>query len=142
MPHPVRADYSLGTGSPVIKRHQYAVNHLYVAEVSLTNETATIRLGTMALRNQMHDAEEIALAERMQLLRHVWAEKEQFPDNVAAEIAQHERHITVELTAGNAVEKTIARLEALVSENAQDLGIPYSEGTDVLVALLRLFILE
>lgn len=134
MPHPVRADDSLGTGSPVMKRNQYAVNHMHLTSVSL-GFAATIQLGTLVLRNQMHDAEELAVPERVQLLRKVWNEKHQFPEPIAALIAEHEKQVAVGRSAGVVVEKTTAQLEALVSESAQDLDVPYNEGTDVLRAL-------
>ena len=135
MPHPVRADYSLGTGSPVMKRNQYAINHMHLIGLSLTSAKATIQLGTVALRNQMHDPDEISVGLRIQLLRRVWNERDQFPEDIANLVAEHERHVLVNRSAGTAVEKTTAKLEALVSESAQDLDILYSEGTDVLHAL-------
>ena len=137
MPHPVRADYSLGTGSLVIRRDQYAINHMHVSGVSLANGAVIVLLGSVTLRNQMHDAEEVAFGERMLLLRRIWAEKENLPESIASLIASHEMHITGNRSVGVAVEKIIERLEALVSENAEDLDIAYNEGTDVLDALTQ-----
>ena len=135
MPHPVRADYSLGTGSPVMKRNQYAINHMHLTGVSLSAEKATIQLGALALRNQTHDAEEITVGQRIQLLRRIWSERNRFPEDIANLVAEHERHVLNGRSAGTAVEKTTEKLEALVSESAQDLDILYNEGTDVLHAL-------
>ena len=135
MPHPVRADNSLGTGSPVMRRNQYAIDHLHVTGVSLTSGTATLQMGTLTLRNQMFQAEEVTVRARLGTLRRVWANKARLPDGIANLLDQHEARVTTHGSSNSAVEKTVEKLEALVSESAEDLDIPYNEGADVLPAL-------
>ncbi|MCY4654530.1 MAG: HNH endonuclease, partial [Dehalococcoidia bacterium] len=122
-------------GSPVMKRNQYAIDHLHVTRVTLTPGTASLQLRSITLRNQMHEAEEIMLGDRLELLHRIWADSDKLPDDIASLISQHETHVAANGIAGAVVEKIVARLEALVSESAQDLDIPYNEGTDALEAL-------
>ena len=124
MPHPVRADYSLGTGSPVMKRNQYAINHMHLIGVSLTSAKATIQLGTVALRNQMHDADEISVGQRIQRLRRVWNERDQFPEDIANLVAEHERRVLVDRSAGIAVEKNNREVRGVGFRKRSRLGDP------------------
>ena len=137
LPHPVRANNSLGGGTPVIRRNQYAIDHLHVAEVDLAADVATLRLDTMIIRNQMFEAEEIPLDGRLATLRNLWGEKERMPEDIARLILDHETYLQSLTPVSSALERVVSALEELVSVQATDLGIPYSEGTDVLDYLSR-----
>jgi len=85
----------------------------------------------------MHDAEEINVGSRMQMVRKLWEQKDNLPDDLRDLIAQHEDHITGRRLAGATLENTVSLLQASVSEHCDDLNILYNEGTDVLEALTQ-----
>ncbi|MCY4623467.1 MAG: HNH endonuclease [Chloroflexi bacterium] len=115
---------------------------MQVAEVELAVDKATLRLDTITLRNQMFEADELHLEQRLAALKNVWDKKTHLPDDVAVLLAEHESSIQSPTPVGTSTERVVTSLEELISEQASDLGLPYSGGTDVLQYLTQVLELE
>ncbi len=118
-----------------MRQFKYAINHLHVREVFLTDTDAVLLLETFALRNQTYDADELTVSERVMMLLRVWREKHKLPGEIAQEIDVHRDLITTHQPVGVAAERIVERLDTLLLKYADDFDVPYSRGSDVLSAV-------
>jgi len=142
MPESVRADEALGAGSPVLLRGRYAIDHIEIADARRDGARATLRVSEVVVRNRSHLAEELGLAHRLTSLKDVWEHSDAFPQSIFRLLATHAHIVTSGGPIPNEGEKLVAQLQADLSEQASDLGILYSEHTDVLPALVELLELD
>lgn len=135
LPEPVRANAALGAGAPVIQKGRYAIEHITVGGVDLAVETATLHVADVILRNQSSTAEQLPIAARLAEIEQLWEQASEFPAGISALIKSHQEAVQSGKTIRSSVERLVARLQTQVSENSTDLGVVYSEQTDVLTAL-------
>ncbi len=134
MPHPVRADESLGRGAPVLKANQYAIEHIELDHVFLVRSgSATLSAIEILLRNRTYLAEELHLADRVRELRRIWSESSSYPEPISTLLDEHRRIVTGGHPIPKRGEEIVEELQRTLSETGADLGILFhSENTDVL----------
>lgn len=142
LPMPVRADEALGAGAPVVQSDRYAIDHILVDSVELTTAQAVLHLSDLILRNASAGAEEISLSDRVAQLEQLWAQASQFPDSVSRLLRNHEQLVRSGAQIRPLAEKLVEQLQAQVSDGSVDLGVLYSQQTDVLPALRAALALE
>ncbi len=137
MPHPVREDINLAGGLPVMRAERYAIEHIQLGNVELTQETATLTISEVVLRNMSYHAQNLGYAERVANVRTLWHEAGQLPVGLRGMIVQHH-----EIAAGGGplrvqLEGIVENLQTSVTTLAEDLGVVYrSADSDVLPDLL------
>jgi hypothetical protein len=138
MPHSVRADAPLGRGMPILQANRYAIEHIEVADAELAGAgEVRLRVGEIILLNVSHHAEQLGLAQRIANLDHIWTNREQLPDDIAALIDTHRTLTRSGRPIPEEAERIVEAIQRAVTENAADLGILYrSEGQDALPDLL------
>lgn len=135
MPDPAREMDALGAGEPVMQEGAYAIEHIDVDDViRVSNDTIVLRVSRVTYVNQSHLGEEMDLRERGMLLESVWKRRKEFPDDIAALLEEHERMVRSEYVDAE-TQAVVARLQRIVSERSDDLGIVYSYRGDVLPKL-------
>jgi len=134
MPHPVRANESLGRGAPVLKAGQYAIEHIEVRQAYLNGgKRAVLFAREIILRNQTYLAEELRLNDRVAQVQHVWEEHANYPDPISALLEEHRRIGTSGTPVSERAEEIVEELQRVFSETGTDLGILFhSENTDVM----------
>jgi putative restriction endonuclease len=135
MPDPARQTAALGAGEPVMQDGAYAIEHIEIDGVlRISSDTAVLRVNRITVLNRSHLGEEENLRQRVGLLREVWSRRGEFPDDIAASLAQHEQMVRSGYISED-TQKLVAAIQRLVSTKSADLGIVYSERGDVLPKL-------
>lgn len=143
LPEPIRADEALGAGEPVIQRGRYAFDHIAVDEATLLEDgTAVLRVGTATLRNGSVSASELRIGERLSHLSTLWSAEGEFPPDLRELLRIHRRRVLSGELISKRTEDLVRDIQLLTSERSGDLGIIYSQQTDVLQALERSLTIE
>ncbi len=136
MPEPVRADAALGVGAPVLQRNRYAIERLVADSVLLLPPNmALMRINSIVVTNRTYNADEISLQSRAAQLTAIWQRREEFPAEIAELLGRHADAVGRGSMIGSDVEQVVVAIQRAVSDSSVDLGIIYSEATDVLPAL-------
>lgn len=91
MPDPVRETAVLGAGEPVLQEGLYAIEHIDIeSAVLVPPENAVLKVNSITALNRSHLGHEIDLSERALMLQEVWNHRDEFPDEIAIPIEQHE----------------------------------------------------
>lgn len=135
MPDPARQTAALGAGEPVLQEGGYAIEHIEVdSAVLLPPDSAILRINRIIALNRSHLAHEIDLSERATMLEEVWKRRNEFPEEIATRLGQHELAVK-SLHVDAATQRLVAEIQKLVFERSADLSIIYSPRGDVLVKL-------
>lgn len=136
LPEPVRADEAFGVGEPVLQTGRYAIDHILIREAELVgNSTAILTVRAVILRNGSVQAAELQVGDRLQRLSAVWSTADEFPPDIADLVKQHREAVSSGAAISTAVERIVEHLQTSMSERSTDIGIVYSQQTDVLDAL-------
>jgi len=90
LPSCVRADETQGSGSPVVQKGRYAVEHIMIRRASVSKFRAVLYVSGIIVRNRSQPAEEIGLPERMENLRRVWRDRLRLPGSISEMMQDHE----------------------------------------------------
>jgi len=142
MPEAVRADRPLGAGSPVLQKGRYTVEHIQITRAVREGNRASLDIGAVIVGNRSNTAEEVLLPQRIDKIRLIWEERAKLPSPTLELVQDHEAAVTAGGPIPLHAEKTVADLQTDLAEQATDLGIIYSEHTDVLPGLLKLIAIE
>lgn len=142
MPESVRADAALGAGSPVLLKSRYAIEHINISDATREGKQAVLHVSDVVLRNQSHLAEELDLQQRLIQLRYLWEHCAGLPDSILHLVQEHAEILRTKGPIPAKAENLITQLQARLSDEATDLGILYSEHSDILPALVNLLQLE
>lgn len=135
MPDSQREFGTLGAGEPILQEGLYAVEHIPASAVRLIGpQTAVLKVNKLIAANRSQPAEEINLRQRALMLKEVWKRRDEFPDEIAELLQQHET-IVRGGTVTRAALTAAAQIRALVARRGADLGIIYEERGDVLPKL-------
>lgn len=136
LPEPIRADEAFGVGEPVVQRGRYAIEHINIEEVRLVGaDEAILHVGRLIVRNGSVAAEELNVARRLEHLSSVWAREAEFPPEIARLIRDHRAALQSGAPLSSAVADLVERLQFEMSQRSTDMGIVYSQQTDVMDAL-------
>lgn len=137
MPEAVRADVGLGMGAPVMQSGRYAVEHIIVAGATLTApDVARLGIDSVELRNASLGAEEINVSDRIASIRSLWSREDELPAPLPELLRAHRRSVLGPGPVSVTAEKLVRRLQFELFRLSADLGIVYSQQTDVLEGLL------
>lgn len=135
MPDPARQTLALGAGEPVLQEGAYAIEHIEVARAAvIPPENVVLAVNKVIALNRSHQAHEIDLRDRAMLLEEVWNRRDEFPDEIATRLQQHEA-IVRGGQVDYATQRIVTEIQRIVSERSADLGIVYTARGDVLVKL-------
>jgi putative restriction endonuclease len=135
MPGPTRQPAALGAGEPVMQESAYAIEHIEIDRVLIIRpETAVLQVNKVVVLNRSQLAQEINLRERTSALREVWNRRNEFPEEIAVRLEQHEKLVGTN-SVDAAIQKLVAEIQRLVSDRSADLNIIYSWRGDVLLKL-------
>lgn len=135
MPDPTRQPAAFGAGEPVMQESAYAIEHIEIDSLIIVPpETAVLRVNKVVVLNRSHFAQEIDLLKRTNDLQEVWDRRNEFPEEIAARLEQHENLVRTNHVDG-ATQKLVAEIQRLVSDRSADLNIVYSWRGDVLLKL-------
>ena len=137
MPHPRREDVNLAGGLPVMRAERYAIEHIQFDNAMLADETATLVIDEVVLRNMSYHAQNLGFAERVANVRSLWGASAQLPVELRGMVTSHNTMATGGGPLGTALEGIVEGLQTSVTTLAEDLGIVYrSADSDVLPDLL------
>ncbi|MEK6333427.1 MAG: HNH endonuclease [Acidobacteriota bacterium] len=135
LPDPARQTVALGAGEPVLQEGAYAIEHIEVeSAVLIPPQNAVLNVKTIITLNRSHLAHEIDLRERAAMLEEVWNRRNEFPEEIAARLEQHEAAVR-SAHVDSSTQRLVAEIQKLVFERSTDLSIVYSPRGDVLVKL-------
>ena len=135
MPDPARETRVLGAGEPVLQEGAYAIEHIEIDKVVLAAlGTAVLTVSKITCVNQSHLGEEIDLRSRASLLQEIWSRRQEFTDDIASKIGEHETLIRSG-HIDSPTETLVGQIQRTVSERSADIGIVYSARGDVLPKL-------
>jgi hypothetical protein len=135
MPDPARETRVLGAGEPVLQEGAYAIEHIEVDKIVLAAPgSAVLTVSKITCVNQSHLGEEIDLRIRATLLQEVWNKRQEFTDEIASKIGEHETLIRSG-HINSPAEVLVRQIQRTASERSADIGIVYSARGDVLPKL-------
>lgn len=136
LPEPVRYAAALGAGEPVMQRGRYFVEHVLIERAELMGgDSAVLKVGNLILRNRSVTDMELPTTQRTEQVRRMWDSAGEFPEDIAQRLRAHKTAVLTGEPIPQYAERLVRDIEANVSEKSTDLGIIYSEQTDVLGAL-------
>jgi len=138
LPEAVRADETLGGGYPIIQKGRYAVETIHLEAVKRDGERAFLGVSEVIIANADHKAEELHLHTRVSNLLRLWEEGSGLPPDIEELLGTHEGIVRGGGPLHHEAEQVVAAIQAVLSDQANDLGIAYNEYTDSLPALLEL----
>ena len=135
MPDPARQTSVLGAGEPILQTGVYAVESIEIEKVLFVPpDIGVLSVRKIITLNRSHLADELDLAERTVVLSEVWARRDEFPDEIAASLGEHEQMVRVG-RIDLSTQRLAAEIQTLVADRAVDLGLSYSARGDVLPKL-------
>jgi hypothetical protein len=135
MPDPARQTVALGAGEPVLQEGAYAIEHIDIeSAVLVPPENAVLKVNSITTLNRSHLAHEIELSERASMLHEVWNHRDEFPDEIATCLEQHE-NIVRGGQVDSETQRLVAEIQRLVFDRSADLGVVFSSRGDVLEKL-------
>ncbi|MBI5722750.1 MAG: HNH endonuclease [Planctomycetes bacterium] len=138
LPEAVRADNTMRGGYPIIQKGRYAIETINLEAVQLDGKRAFLRVSEVIIANTDHTAEELHLHSRVANLIRLWEARSKLPQDIQELLGRHEELVRGGRPLHHESEQVIVSLQALLSDQANDLGIAYNEYTDSLPALLEL----
>lgn len=133
MPDPARQDEALGAGLPILRKDQYAVEHVSLSDVLVDTTSATLVVEEVILRNNSNFAEELHFHERVNRVRQLWAHAAELPTNISNLLEAHRASVLIPGPITRAAEQIVWNLQTQVTAIAEELGLPYrSQDEDVL----------
>jgi hypothetical protein len=138
LPHPVRQDVALGSGAPVVQRNRYAVEHIELGDAVLAGgDRARLDARTAILKNKTYAAEEFSVSDRLAQVQRIWKRASDFPDPIPTLLTEHHDLVKAGGPLPLGAEEVIYELQAAVAEASADMGVLYTQNTDVLPPLLQ-----
>lgn len=138
LPEAIRANPTMGGGMPIIQKGRYAIETVVVMAVQLQAYQATLAVDEVFLSNADHAAEDLHFDKRIADIIRLWRKRQELPLEMRILLEQHESLLSAGDPLHKDAEKLVADLQTILSDQAADLGIVYSEYTDVLPPLLQL----
>ncbi len=129
-----RDEHGLIGGQPTIMLERYIVRRMNFRSVTLSDDRASIELGTLDLYNgSQEDAVDFAV--RMRDVETLHDKAVCFPPPIRDRLAEHRRLIEADAPIGRRGERIVKELMDETAKIAPDYNIDYVSGTDVVGAL-------
>ncbi len=138
LPEAVRADDAMGAGVPIIRKGRYAVETIGIRQVRRVERGVTLSISHLEVSNRDHTAEQLDIASRVRGVRRLWDECMRLPEEMQALLDRHRALVMGGGPLHPNSEQVVSNLQSVLSDQASDLGIIYSEYSDSLVPLLEL----
>lgn len=134
MPHPVRDDTILAGGLPILRADRYAIEHIEIAnDVTWDENTATLKIEEVILRNMSNHAETLHFQDRRDLVKQAWMRAAELPIAIQGILERHQELVSSGGPVLASAEALVSELATRVTESADDLGLLYrSVDSDVL----------
>lgn len=140
MPAPAREDRAFGRSMPILKRQQYAIQHIEIEAAISTTDIVHINIKEIELCNLNLQAEILNYAQRLVKTRQLWGRASDLPLSKMRDLVEeHMRLVHSGAPIPRQAEICIAQLQSLVSEYSTELELFHrTPEEDVLDSCLRL----
>lgn len=126
MPHPARQDSSLAGGQPILRAGKYAIEHVELSDhIVYDEESATLILMEIVLRNMSNHAENLHFDGRKARLQQVWTRSAELPAPINELLVHHRQLVQNGGPVMEGAEDLVEALQNQVTELAEDLGVVY-----------------